>query len=104
METLEEQEYFADFSPLKRRFPLYANHILHAKVWVNEKGALSQEEMKGLLKSCPENVRAEYNVLGEIEEFYVLWQEAEEFELSENPRSYRIDRGTSEVIFGGGIH
>lgn len=103
METLEEQEYFADFSPLKRRFPLYANHILHAKVWVNEKGALSQEEMKGLLKSCPENVRAEYNVLGEIEEFYVLWQEAEEFELSENPRSYRIDRGTSELIFGEGI-
>lgn len=103
IETLEEQDYFLEVPRPGMKFPLYTDNILYARVWVNEKGELSEEEMKNLLKECPQNVRAEYNFLGEIEEFYVLWQETDGFLFTQNSRCYRIDRGTNEIIFGDGV-
>lgn len=102
LETLDEQDYFVDVPRADMRFPLYADNILYARVWVNEKEELREEEMGRLLKECPEKVRAEYNSFGEIEEFYLLWQETEQFASAEDPRSYEIDRGTNEIRFGDG--
>ncbi|MCM1257768.1 MAG: hypothetical protein NC307_07925 [Roseburia sp.] len=102
IETLEEQDYFLDVPEADMHFPLYADNILYAHVWVNEKEELSEEEMQRLLKEEPEKVRAEYNLFGEIEEFYLLWQEVEQFTSSKNPRCYQIDRGKNEILFGDG--
>lgn len=102
-EMKEEQEYSIDVVTTDMNFPLYADHILSAEIWVNEKNQLTPEQMAHLQKEQPGKVRAEYNYLGEIEDFYVLWQEAESFENNGgNRRVYVLDRTNNRIYFGDG--
>lgn len=101
----EEQDYYLDVVTPNMRFPLYADNILSVEVWVNEKEQLSSDEMNALMQDKTVRTKAEYNFLGEIEEFYILWNEVESFEnCCDSTRCYCIDRGRSEIVFGDGVH
>jgi hypothetical protein len=105
IETGSEHDYFIDAASAGMSFPLYADNILRADVWVNEKEQLSNREMQNLLHKDPERVRAEYNFLGELEDFYVKWEEVENFEDTKGRvRVYVLDRGADRICFGDGIH
>lgn len=103
----EEQDYYLDAVTPNMRFPLYSDNILSAEVWVNEKDQLSTGEMKALMQDKAVKTRVEYNFLGEIEEFYILWSEVDSFEnrkdVNDTKRCYCIDRGRSEIVFGDGV-
>lgn len=103
----DEQDYYLDVVVPNMRFPLYSDNILSAQVWVNEKEQLSSGEMKALIQDKSVKTRVEYNFLGEIEEFYVLWSEVDSFEnrseKDDTKRCYCIDRGRSEIVFGDGV-
>lgn len=103
----EEQDYYLEAVMPGMRFPLYSDNILSAEVWVNEREQLSLGEMRALMQDKTVRTRAEYNFLGEIEEFYILWCEVDSFEnrgdRSDTTRCYCIDRGRSEIVFGDGV-
>lgn len=97
----EEQDYYMESVAPDMRFPLYADNILSAEVWVNERNRLSQEEMERLMLDASMETRAEYNSLGEIEDFYVLWHETDGFEKAAPlERCYCIDRGKTSWYSG----
>lgn len=101
----EEQDYYIDAVTPNMRFGLYSDNVLSVEVWVNEKEQLSSDEMKALMQDKTVQTRAEYNFLGEIEEFYILWNEVDSFEnCGGSTRCYCIDRGRSEIVFGDGVH
>ncbi len=98
----EEQDYYIDIVRADMRFPLYAENILSVQVWVNEKEQLTKDEMIQLEASM--ETRIEYNFLGEVEDFYVLWHEVENFAFAPSmDRCYCVDRDSNELIFGDGI-
>lgn len=98
------QEYTMDAIAANMSFALYAENILSADVWVNEKEQLSPEQMRQILKQTPDKAEAEYNYLGEIEEFYVRWSETENFDNSSGgDRHYMIDRMNNRILFGDGV-
>lgn len=103
----EEQDYYLEAVTPNMRFPLYSDNILSVEVWVNEKEQLSVGEMKALMRDKSVKTRVEYNFLGEIEEFYILWSEVDSFEnrgdKRDTKRCYCIDRGRSEIVFGDGV-
>lgn len=101
----EEQDYYMDAVTSNMRFSLNSDNILSVQVWVNEKEQLSEDEMNALLGDDSVGVKAEYNFLGGIEEFYVLWHEVDSFDnCGEMQRCYCVDRGKNELIFGDGIN
>lgn len=105
----DEQDYYIDAAAPDMRFPLYAENILSVQVWVNEKEQLTEEERNRLMTDARRDaaleVRAEYNFLGEIEDFYVLWHEVDSFgRAASMERCYCVDRGANELIFGDGVH
>lgn len=103
--TRDEQDYYIDTVTPNMRFPLYAENIFSVQVWVNEKEQLTEDERNRLMKDMPAGVRAEYNFLGEVEDFYVLWHEVDGFEhAADMERCYCVDRGRNELIFGNGVH
>ena len=103
METLPEQEYTIDAVTANMSFSLYAEHILAAEVWVNEKNELTEEQMQKLLLEQPDKVQVEYDLMGEIAEFFVKWEETESFHFTEAmDRVYRIDRMNGRIMFGDG--
>lgn len=101
----DEQDYYIDIVTPDMKFPLYSDNILAVQVWVNEREQLSEDEMNRLVRDAHEETKAEYNFLGEIEDFYVLWHEIDSFENAAlMERCYCVDRGRNELIFGDGIH
>lgn len=104
----EEQDHYIDAVTPDMRFPLYAENILSVQVWVNEKEQLTVDERAQLMDAArqggAEQVRAEYNFLGEIEDFYVLWHEVDSLECAgSGERCYCVDRDRNELIFGDGV-
>ena len=105
VDTMGEEDYYIDTFGPDMKFALNAQNILSLDLWVNEKDLFSESEIKRMLKEDPENTRAEYSFLGEIEEFYVKWQEVDNFDCSKaGDRHYVIDRMNSTILFGDGVH
>ena len=105
VDTMVEEDYYIDAFGPNMRFALNAQNILSLDLWVNEKDLFSESEMKRMLKEESENTRAEYSFLGEIEEFYVRWQEVDNFDCSQpGDRHYVVDRMNSTLHFGDGVH
>lgn len=102
VQTGEETDYYIDDVMPNMRFMLGSTNILDAEVWVNEAGALRKDEMEEMLAQTPERVQAEYDLLGRISAFYVLWHETDDFYNAPDRRCYRIDRLTGEVMFSDG--
>ncbi len=104
IDTGAEQDYYLDEITPFARFRLPERGILDADVWVNEFGTLSSFAMKELLIERPHLVRAEYDIQGKISSFFVKWQETDRLDAAEDKRVYELDRLTSELIFGDGVH
>ena len=104
VETLEEEQFYIDVTRPNMSFPIAAENILTADVFVNEKNRLSNQAIKQMIDEQPENVRVEYNFLGEISSFFVRWHEVKNFDNS-NPvdRHYIIDRMNNTINFGNGV-
>ena len=104
IETLETQEFYLDEVENALVFPLRAEGILDAEVWVNEKNEFSQETMERMAEEMPEQIRLERNYLGEISEFYVKWEETRQFYYSgPEDRHYILDRMNGRILFGNGV-
>ncbi len=104
-ETLDEEEFYLETVNPNESFPLRADKILTADVWVNEKNDLTKQEMNRLMQTDPDSIRVSYDYMGEIEEFFVKWQECSNF-LNSKPdsRHYVLDRMQNKIIFGDGVH
>lgn len=105
IESLEEEEFYLEEIRPDMSFGLSENYILDADIWVNEKDCYSQPQMAALLQEMPGKVRAEYDISGNIQNFYVKWEETKDFAKSgPQDRHYILDRARNELRFGDGVH
>ena len=104
-QTQPEEEFYVEVTTPNMVFPLAARNILRADVFVSEFGQLSRHQMRQMLEQSPQDVRVEYDFLGEITSFFVRWTEVESFDSSKSgDRHYMLDRMRSTLIFGDGVH
>jgi hypothetical protein len=102
--TMEEEEYYIDEAAPNMAFPLPAENILQADVFVNESN-LPRATMQSMIEMAPGEVRVHYDRRGDISQFYVLWHEVENFDSSTpSDRHYVIDRLHNAIIFGDGVN
>lgn len=104
IETKKEQDFYLDEVFPNMYFSLGSDHILDIDLWVNERDRHPAKEMKEMVRSMPDRVRAEYDMRGEITAFYVKWEEVERLDDGEELRGYVLDRMNNRLIFGDGIH
>lgn len=105
IDTMTEDAYYIDVFGPNMQFALNAQNILSLEVWVNEMGLFSETEMRRMLMEERERTKAEFSFLGEIEEFYVKWEEVDNFDCSvSGDRHYIVDRMNGRLIFGDGVH
>lgn len=105
IETMEEEEFYIDTVRADMSFSIRADRLLDIDVWVNEKNELTKQDMVNMIQSNTDNVRVSLNYLGEIEEFYVKWEECSSFNYSkEYSRHYILDRMKNKIIFGDGVN
>lgn len=102
VQTSDEGDYYIEDVVPNASVSLGRDNILDAEVWVNEVGYTRKEEMDYLLENFPERARAEYDFLGRISAFYVLWDEVDSFDRAPHRRCYRIDRMTGKIHFSDG--
>lgn len=103
IETKEEEEFYLDEVYPGLVVPLGVADILDAELWVNERGNLSEYQMRQMSEQHPELTRAEYDAMGGISSFYVLWQEVDQFQDLSSRRVYLLDRLNSTLVFGDGV-
>ncbi|MBQ7584241.1 MAG: hypothetical protein IJT24_06480 [Lachnospiraceae bacterium] len=101
--TGREENYYISDAVGDQRIALPGGSIIDADVWVNERDAISREEIGRLLDEEPENIRVERDSLGTVSAVYVKWHETDSFLNVKDRRSYMIDRFSSELIFSDGI-
>lgn len=105
IETLQAEEFYLSDIQTELVFPLQAEGILDAEVWVNEIQEFSEETMERMQIEMPDRIRMERNYLGRISEFYVKWEETEQFYNSTfEDRHYILDRLNGRLLFGNGVH
>ena len=104
IETRAEEDFYLEEPLPDMSVNLGVPYILDLDLWVNEKGKYSRQQMVQMMREHPDEVRAEYDILGEISSFYVRWQEADQLDDPPSRRSYMLDRMNSRLIFGDGIH
>jgi hypothetical protein len=103
-ETLPKESYYIDAVRPGMSFRLPAGDILSADVFVNELGLHTRAVMRRMAAENPSDVRMSRNTAGEISEFFVRWEEVENFDLSgPTDRHYRIDRMENTLHFGDGV-
>jgi len=94
--TVEETLGGSDGSP-DQTFDCDHVPITEAEVWVNEAGALSGAERREFAAERLDDTREEDG------EFWVRWQEADDFlESGGSSRHYRLDRTSGRITFGDG--
>lgn len=104
IESLREDYYMEQIQP-NMTYLLSDRNIVDAEIWVNERDCHTQDKMEELLRETPERIRAEYDLWGNIQDFYVKWEEVEDFESSApQDGHYILDRARGEVRFGDGVH
>lgn len=104
VETLPEENFYIDITTPNMTFPLAAQNILRADVFVNERAKFTPAAMRRLIESEPDRVQVEYNFMGEISEFFVRWEEIDSFDRSQpDSRHYILDRQRNEIRFGDGV-
>lgn len=104
VESREEEDFYLEESRPDMTVNLGVPDILDVELWVNERTTHTRAQMAALLKEEKEQVRAEYDILGNITSFYVKWQESDQLEDVPSKRCYMLDRMNSRLIFGDGIH
>jgi hypothetical protein len=109
--TMAEEAFYIETSAANMSFTLGASNILSAEVYVNEKGLSHPAKQKllseesGSKSSDSLHLRTEYDGLGRITDFYVLWSEVENFDNSKaGDRHYVLDRMNNSILFGDGVN
>ena len=104
-QTHEEETFYVENTVPDLTIPLSARNILSAEVFVSELGQHSRQQMRRMQEEHPEDVRVEYDQMGEIVSFYVRWTEVDTFDRSQRgDRHYMIDRVRNALVFGDGVH
>ena len=103
IETMEEEEYYLEEITPHMEIPLGVGNILDLELWVNETGQHSSFQMKKMEEQFPERIQIEYDSVGEVQSFFVRWQETAVLEHEKEPRSYSLDRLKGTLYFGDGI-
>lgn len=102
--TMPEEVFYISASVPNMEFALTSRNILSAEVFVSEIGRLSVPAMRAMAEERPQDVRIEYDFLGEITEFFVRWTEVDNFDASRpGDRHYTLDRMNSVLHFGDGV-
>ena len=102
--TMPEEVFYISASVPNMEFALSSRNILSAEVFVSEIGRLSVPAMRAMAEERPQDVRVEYDFLGEITEFFVRWTEVDNFDASRpGDRHYTLDRMNSVLRFGDGV-
>ncbi|MCR4909365.1 MAG: hypothetical protein K5985_11100 [Lachnospiraceae bacterium] len=102
--TSPEEDYYLDEAVQNMHFPLHAENILDAEVWVNEKGSISQEEIEDYEANRPDEIREEFDRMERLTAVYILWKETDSFFKTKGDRRvYLIDRQMREIHFSDGI-
>ncbi|MDY3818709.1 MAG: hypothetical protein SO019_06600 [Lachnospiraceae bacterium] len=104
IETKDEQDFYLDEVLPNMYFSLGSDHILDIDLWVNERDRHSAKEMKEMIRTMSDQVRPEYDMQGEISNFYVKWEEVERLDDGEHKRGYVLDRMNNRLLFGDGLH
>lgn len=104
LQTLDEQEFYIDQPSANMKFELGYTNIYDIDVWVNEMSQLSDAQCQALLKNYPEQCRPEYNSQGKIRNFFVHWDEVDDFLAYKEKRVYVLDRAYGTIIFGDGVN
>lgn len=105
VETLPEEAFYVRSATANMSFPLAAENILSAEVFVSERDTMPEPAMAQLAAQHPDDVRVSYDFLGGIQSFYVRWTEVENFDHSRpEDRHYVIDRMNNRILFGDGVH
>lgn len=105
IETLPMDDYYIDAVEPDMDFALNAHNILSVEVWVNEMELHSDQVRRALLRQYPAITYAQYNLLGEMDQFYVRWREVDHFDQSKaGDRHFVVDRMNSRLHFGDGVH
>lgn len=105
IETLDEEDFYIQVPTPSMSFALAAENILSTTVYVNEQNRLSQPSMRRFLQEHPDDVRATFNFLGDIQTFFVRWTEVDNFDGSmPGDRHYVIDRMNNTISFGDGVN
>lgn len=104
-QTQPEETFYVETTAPDMTFLLAARNILSADVFVSEMGQMSRHQMRTMMEKAPQDVRVEYDFLGEVTAFFVRWTEVENFDRSQpGDRHYMIDRARNALVFGDGIH
>ncbi len=103
VETREEEDYYLEEIRPDLTVLLGVPDILDVELWVNERGQHTKAQMQELLKAYPDDIRAEYDILGNLSSFYVKWQETDQLTEAPSKRCYMLDRMNSLLIFGDGV-
>ena len=73
IETREEEDYYLEEATPNMSVFLGVENILDISLWVNELGQHSAFQMKKMEQEFQENIRIEYDAVGEIISFFVKW-------------------------------
>ena len=105
VDSQDEQVFYLDEITSNMSFPLEGNNILDVDLWVNERNVLTKEQMEALMKNSPEKVKADVDILGAVQNFYVKWDEVDSLEFStKEDRHYILNRVTNRIFFGDGLY
>ena len=104
-QTMPEERFFIATAAPNMTFPIAAQTIYKASVYVSELPRFSPAAMEQMARQMPERVRISHDLLGNITSFFVLWDEVENFDNStSSDRHYVIDRMSNTISFGDGVH
>lgn len=105
IKTEPEESFYIDSPVPNMKFELGDGNILQVLVYVNERNSLTREAIEELIREYPHKVKAERDNQGEINRFFVLWEEVANFNQSTAwDRHYVLDRTNNYLIFGNGVH
>lgn len=110
IDTQQEEAFYIEEARPHMAFQLGRDNILDVQVWVSEERNLTGEEMEALLQGDAKRVRVEYNDAGEVDRFFVKWEETQHFNISgrkesvQKGRYYVLDREKGTLFFGDGVH
>lgn len=97
----QEESFHIEIYEENLVFPLLYGGIISCRVWVEETGSLSREEIKKLEKE--HRLSAEFRPDGEVERLWVEWIRAEDFLSSKSQdRHYLLDSHAGIIRFGNG--
>lgn len=101
--TIESEILGSSLKEAGQKYQLINKPVVNAEIWVNEAAWLPEREKLALLKEKAQNVRAIKKDSEKFSEFWIKWEEVNDFTNSEaNNRHYLLDRGSGKVVFGDG--